>query len=96
MNKLTSRGVSWSFKTLFTLVLMVLVARVSDARVDSSKSVAQQSGALTYTGTMLHTFDPYTDGGMPTRAWSRTVPAICMGQPMRAGPICGTVVLFSS
>ncbi len=64
MNKLTSRGVSWSFKTLFTLVLMVLVARVSDARVDSSKSVAQQSGALTYTGTILHTFDP-TDGTRP-------------------------------
>jgi uncharacterized repeat protein (TIGR03803 family) len=64
MNKLTSRGVNGSFKTLFTLVLMVLVARFADARVGFSKSAAQQSGALTYTGTVLHTFD-ITDGSQP-------------------------------
>ena len=64
MNKLTDRGVRGSFKTLFTLVLMVLVARFADARVGSSEGVAEQAGTLTYSGTVLHTFDP-TDGRRP-------------------------------
>jgi hypothetical protein len=44
---------------------MVLVARFADARVGASKGVAQQSGALTYTGTVLHTFTGKPDGGVP-------------------------------
>ena len=65
MNELTSSGISRSFKTLLTLLLMVLVARFADARVGSSKSVAQQSDTLTYSGTMLHTFTNKPDGGVP-------------------------------
>ena len=64
MNRLTSRGVSGSFRTLLTLVLMVLGARFAQARVGSARGVAQQPGALTYTATVLHTFE-FTDGSEP-------------------------------
>ncbi|MGB8013357.1 MAG: choice-of-anchor tandem repeat GloVer-containing protein [Terriglobales bacterium] len=65
MNKLTRSGVRGSFKALLTLLLMMLAARFADARVGSSNGAAQQSGVLTYTGTVLHTFTNTPDGGVP-------------------------------
>ena len=86
MNRLTSRGVGGSLRNLLTLGLMVLVAQFAVARVGSAKAVAQQSGALTYTGTVLHTFE-FTDGSQPQAGLVADSGGICMAQQLSAGPV---------
>jgi uncharacterized repeat protein (TIGR03803 family) len=65
MNQLTSGGIRGSFKTLLTLLLMVLISRFADASVGSPKSLAQSSGALTYSDVVVHTFTGTPDAAVP-------------------------------
>lgn len=65
MNELADSGLKRSFNTVFALFLMVFGSCFAGARTVSSGVTDQQSGALTYSGNVLHTFDNSPDGASP-------------------------------
>jgi hypothetical protein len=65
MNQLAVRSLSGSFKFLSALVLLVLVSLFANAQTRHSGKRAEQSGVLTYTESVLHTFTATPDGRNP-------------------------------